>query len=95
MIEIEEVTSEPVKRNTELGYYANFVNLLDLCAMAVPSGFCREGLPFGVILSGHPDGMNWYSEWLIVCIVSSQRRWVRLEYLYPHATRAKTALFWP
>ena len=29
----------PVERNTNLGYYTNFVNLLDLCALAVPGTF--------------------------------------------------------
>ena len=48
---IEAVEAEPVQRNTDLGYYTNFVNLLDLCATAVPSGFTRRGLPFGVTLA--------------------------------------------
>ena len=45
---IEDVLAEPIQRNTELGYYTNFVNLLNLCATAAPTGFCRNGLPFGV-----------------------------------------------
>jgi allophanate hydrolase len=49
---IGEVMAEPVTRNSELGYYTNFVNLLDLCATAVPSGFTPQGLPFGVTLIG-------------------------------------------
>jgi allophanate hydrolase len=36
--------------NNNLGYYTNFVNLLDLCALAVPSAFRRNGLPFGATL---------------------------------------------
>jgi allophanate hydrolase len=47
---LAEVASEPILRNTELGYYTNFVNLLDLCALAVPAGFQTNGLPFGVTL---------------------------------------------
>jgi allophanate hydrolase len=54
---IEEVAAEPVKRNTDLGYYTNFVNLLDLCATAVPSGFYQKGLPFGVTVVG-PAGRD-------------------------------------
>ncbi|MDR1816999.1 MAG: allophanate hydrolase [Puniceicoccales bacterium] len=46
-----EVAEQPVALNTRLGYYTNFVNLLDLAAVAVPAGFRPEnGLPFGVTL---------------------------------------------
>ena len=45
-----ELAEEPVKYNTNLGYYTNFVNLLDLCGVAVPAGFRANGLPFGVTL---------------------------------------------
>jgi allophanate hydrolase len=45
---IEEVEREPIKLNSNLGYYTNFVNLLDLSAIAVPAGFRPNGLPFGV-----------------------------------------------
>ena len=47
-----EVAAEPVRRNTELGYYTNFMNLLDLGALAVQAGFTAAGLPFGVTLVG-------------------------------------------
>jgi allophanate hydrolase len=47
-----EVESEPVRLNTNLGYYTNFVNLMDLSAIAVPAGFRSNGLPFGVSLIG-------------------------------------------
>ena len=47
---IDEVEAEPVLRNTELGHYTNFVNLMDLAAVAVPAGFTGTGLPFGVSL---------------------------------------------
>ena len=39
-----------MKLNSNLGYYTNFMNLLDLAAIAVPAGFQRDGLPFGVTL---------------------------------------------
>jgi len=42
------VAADPVARNTELGRYTNFVNLLGLAALALPSGFTPGGLPFGV-----------------------------------------------
>jgi allophanate hydrolase len=46
------VAAEPVRLNTNLGYYTNFVNLMDLAAVAVPAGFRPDGLPFGVSLIG-------------------------------------------
>ncbi len=48
----EAVAAEPIKLNTNLGYYTNFVNLLDLAAVAVPAGFRSNGLPFGVSFIG-------------------------------------------
>ena len=42
------VAAEPVLRNSELGRFTNFVNLLGQAALAVPSGFSASGLPFGV-----------------------------------------------
>jgi allophanate hydrolase len=47
-----EVEAEPVRLNTNLGYYTNFVNLFDLAAVAVPAGFRSNGLPFGVSFIG-------------------------------------------
>jgi allophanate hydrolase len=49
---IEEVLAAPVELNTKLGFYTNFVNLLDLAAVAVPARFKANGLPFGVSLIG-------------------------------------------
>lgn len=40
--------AEPVTLNTHLGFYTNFVNLLDLCGIALPAGFLPNGLPWGV-----------------------------------------------
>jgi allophanate hydrolase len=48
----EAVEADPIRLNTNLGYYTNFVNLLDLAAIAVPAGFRRNRLPFGVSLVG-------------------------------------------
>jgi allophanate hydrolase len=47
-----EVAADPVGVNAQLGTYTNFVNLLDLCAVAVPAGTRADGLPFGVQLIG-------------------------------------------
>jgi len=45
---VAEVEAEPVHLNNNLGYYTNFLNLLDLSAIAVPNGFLAEGPPAGV-----------------------------------------------
>ncbi len=47
---ISEVEADPIRLNSNLGYYTNFMNLLDLAATAVPAGFQSNGLPFGVTL---------------------------------------------
>lgn len=47
---IDEVNANPIQLNTNLGYYTNFMNLLDLSAIAVPAGFRENGLPFGVTI---------------------------------------------
>jgi allophanate hydrolase len=49
---IEQVMSAPFELNANLGTYTNFVNLLDLAAVAIPAGFKHNGLPFGVSLIG-------------------------------------------
>ena len=45
-----ELDADPIGPNSELGTYTNFVNLLDLCALAVPGRFRADGLPAGVTL---------------------------------------------
>jgi allophanate hydrolase len=47
---VEEMQAEPLLRNSELGFYTNFVNLLDLSALALPTLTTSEGMPFGVTL---------------------------------------------
>ncbi|PMH44904.1 allophanate hydrolase [Vibrio sp. 10N.286.49.B3] len=47
---IDEVNAEPIRLNSNLGYYTNFMNLLDFSAVAVPADFDSKGLPFGVTL---------------------------------------------
>ncbi len=47
---VAEVAADPLGPNRRLGTYTNFVNLLDLCAIAVPGPFRRDGLPAGVTL---------------------------------------------
>jgi allophanate hydrolase len=50
---VEDVERDPIRLNSNLGLYTNFVNLLDYGAIAIPAGFrAGNGLPFGVTLIG-------------------------------------------
>ena len=49
---IREVLAEPMALNANLGRYTNFVNLLDMSAIALPAGFRDNGPGFGVSLIG-------------------------------------------
>jgi allophanate hydrolase len=58
---VDELEADPIRVNSRFGYYTNFVNLLDLAAIAVPAGYCatgpHAGLPFGVtfVAPAHRD----------------------------------------
>ena len=47
-VTLEDIAADPITPNSQLGLYTNFVNLLDLCALAVPARFRRDGFPSGV-----------------------------------------------
>lgn len=47
---LAEVRQEPVKLNSNLGYYTNYMNLLDYASIAVPTGLTDNDMPFGVTL---------------------------------------------
>jgi allophanate hydrolase len=49
---LADVADSPLQRNSDNGFYTNFVNLLDMAALAIPAGFTPAGLPFGVSLIG-------------------------------------------
>ena len=49
---IAELLAEPVALNSNLGFYTNFVNLLDMAAIAIPAGFRENSTGFGVTLVG-------------------------------------------
>lgn len=49
---IAEMQAEPIKLNSHLGLYTNFVNLLDMAALALPAGFRDNGTGFGLTLIG-------------------------------------------
>ena len=45
---IDDLLADPVRLNSQLGKYTNFVNLLDWSAVAVPASLRGDGLPFGI-----------------------------------------------
>ena len=49
---VREVLAEPLSLNANLGQYTNFVNLLDMSAIARPTGFRDNATGFGVSLIG-------------------------------------------
>ncbi|AMV44514.1 allophanate hydrolase [Paraburkholderia caribensis] len=51
-VTLDELERDPIGLNSLLGYYTNFMNLLDYAAVATPAGFMRNGLPWGVTLFG-------------------------------------------
>ena len=55
---LADVAAAPIVRNSELGTYTNFVNLLGLSAVTLPFGFTPEGLPFGVTFIAR-GGYDW------------------------------------
>lgn len=57
-----QVDADPIATNSRMGLYTNHCNLLDLCAVALPSGFAGENLPFGVTafaLSANEGMLGW------------------------------------
>ena len=53
---VAQVLADPIQLNSRLGTYTNFVNLLELCGLAVPAAMHADGTPFGVTLlapAGH------------------------------------------
>jgi len=52
---VDAMQADPIRLNGQLGYYTNFMNLLDYSAVAVPAGFQDSGdaagLPWGVTLA--------------------------------------------
>jgi allophanate hydrolase len=53
-VTLAELEADPIGPNSLLGYYTNFMNLLDYAAVAAPAGFMANGLPWGVTVFGRP-----------------------------------------
>jgi allophanate hydrolase len=45
-----QVLANPIELNSRLGTYTNFVNLLDLCGLALPATMRPDAIPFGITL---------------------------------------------
>lgn len=58
-VTLAELQADPVGANSALGWYTNFMNLLDYAAVAVPAGRMANGLPWGVTLFGRAFTDQW------------------------------------
>ncbi len=52
---VAELAAAPIALNSNLGAYTNFVNLLDMAALAVPAGTRHNRTGFGITLIGPAD----------------------------------------
>lgn len=68
-VTLAELREQPVQRNSDLGWYTNFMNLLAYAAVAVPAGFMANGLPWGVTVFGRA----FTDQWLLGLADSLQR----------------------
>ena len=51
-VTLAELERDSIGPNSLLGYYTNFMNLLDYAAVATPTAFMANGLPWGVTVFG-------------------------------------------
>jgi allophanate hydrolase len=72
---LTEMRAAPIALNSNLGLYTNFVNLLDMAAIAVPAGWRRNHTGFGVTLIG-PAGSD-------RALIDAAARWCAHD-PYPH-----------
>ncbi|WDF74613.1 allophanate hydrolase [Novosphingobium sp. KACC 22771] len=52
---VAELAAAPIALNSNLGAYTNFVNLLDMAALAIPAGARHNDTGFGITLIGPAD----------------------------------------
>lgn len=71
----DEVRDNPIETNSKMGLFTNHCNLLDLCAVAIPSEDAADNLPFGITLFS-----EFNNEHLIMGLAD----------LFLHGTRAST-----
>jgi allophanate hydrolase len=51
---IAQIEADPIGLNARLGSYTNYANLMELCGVAVPSGFRSDGLALGITVIAPP-----------------------------------------
>ena len=51
---ISQIEADPVALNARLGSYTNYANLMELCGVAVPSGFRNDRLALGITIIAPP-----------------------------------------
>lgn len=79
---LKEVEQNPIVRNSELGIYTNFVNLLEMSAIAVPAGLTESDMPFGVTFIA-PGGYD-------QALLTLGEQWQSLHTLAPGAPQTRT-----
>jgi allophanate hydrolase len=72
---LAEMRAAPIALNSNLGLYTNFVNLLDMAAIAVPAGWRGNDTGFGVTLIG--------PAWTDRALIAMAARWCAGD-PYPH-----------
>jgi allophanate hydrolase len=77
---LADLAAEPVKYNSNLGSYTNFVNLLDLCGISVPAGLRSDGLPSSLTLIA-PAGRDGFVASIAAAV--AKREAARLETASP------------
>jgi allophanate hydrolase len=51
----DQVRENPIAANSDMGKYTNHCNLLDLSALAIPSGYAAKDVPFGITIFSLSD----------------------------------------
>jgi allophanate hydrolase len=51
----DQVRENPIATNSDMGKYTNHCNLLDLSALAIPSGYATDNVPFGITIFSLSD----------------------------------------
>jgi allophanate hydrolase len=71
---IDAVLADPIRLNDHLGTYTNFVNLLDLAALAVPCRVRDDGLPSGITMIA-PSGRDGFLAGLGLALDGHDNGW--------------------
>jgi allophanate hydrolase len=85
-VTLDALHAEPVQRNSDLGYYTNFMNMLDYAAVAVPAGIMQNGLPWGVTLFGRV-----FTDQYLLSLADALQRQTQLALVGGNAVTSTTA----